>query len=220
MLCGCFDSQNNRKPIKLCFVVVVPWALFLLIDNYSAKSKPERVLPNRSLRARLDWRKNIGKVKESSSYSIIHCSSVWNKGMSWILFGGTVSKPVLLEESKNPLRPKGNHSCRARVRVHKLIKLTSHGVLQFFLITALKFSETNTPKHRLQYKREKWKEKRTINGNEPRITTQIFLIYDWKFELQVDVKLNKNQHSSRECMNKLGSFLDYAVRRRRSRTAW
>jgi hypothetical protein len=47
--CGCFDSQNNRKPIKLCFVVVAPWALFLLIDNYSAKSKPERVLPNRSL---------------------------------------------------------------------------------------------------------------------------------------------------------------------------
>lgn len=130
------------------------------------------------LRARLDWRKNIGKVKESSSYSIIHCSSVWNKGMSRILSGGTVSKPVLLEESKNPLRPKGNHSCRARVRVHKLIKLTSHGVLQFFLITALKFSETNTPKHRLQYKREKWKGKRSINGNEPRITTQIFLIYD------------------------------------------
>ena len=82
----------------------------------------------------LDHGNNIGKkMEESHSYSIFHCTAVWNKGISFIHSTQKANKPLLLEEIENEVWAQGTNE--AYVQWFYFIK-----VLQIYKYTTWKVS--------------------------------------------------------------------------------
>lgn len=74
------------------------------------------------LRPHLVHRKSIGKVEESSSYSFVHCSRIWNKGMNGKPFIWNSRQTSTFGRKKTSTLSYGNVFCSACVRAHWLIK--------------------------------------------------------------------------------------------------
>jgi hypothetical protein len=73
----------------------------------------------------LEHRKNVGKVKDSTSRGKERQSNVWNTGLDGKLSRGKERAPVLLEEPENAVRAHGINSCNTDAYACSVNKLSS-----------------------------------------------------------------------------------------------